>query len=204
VKVPDIAQRLNLNAAETRLPFLYYFTDEAHIADPAPCLDQLPAGAGVVFRHYGAPDRLALGKRVRRACGNLGLAFFFAGDAHTGAEMDADGVHLAEHAVPHAALTIYLARRAGRFVTAAAHSPVAIRRACRMGVDGIFLAPVFPTGSHPGGAVVGHTRFTAWTRDCAVPAFALGGIDENTGRKLIGSRCAGLAGISGILKAGGA
>ncbi len=203
MKLSDIAQRLNLNAAETPLPHLYYFTDEDHLADPSPRLGQLPAGAGVVFRHYGAPDRMARASLVRRTCRNLGLFFFIAGDTRAAADLDADGVHLAEHAVPRAALTIHLAHRAGRPVTAAAHSPAAIQRACRMGVDGIFLAPVFPTSSHPGGDVIGNTRFTAWTRGCPRPVFALGGISPSTGRTLMGSRCAGLGGISGIIDAGG-
>jgi thiamine-phosphate pyrophosphorylase len=203
VKLPDIAQRLNLNVAETPLPCLYYFTDEGHLADPAPHLDQLPDGAGVVFRHYGAEDRLARAQAVRRACGNLGLVFFMAGDARAAAEVNADGVHLPEYVVPHAALTIHLAHRAGRLVTAAAHDPAAIQRACRMGVDGIFLGPVFPTSSHPGDDVIGNTRFTAWTRRPPRPVFALGGVSSSTSRALMGSRCAGLAGISGIITAKG-
>ncbi len=171
--------------------------------DPVPYLNQLPAGAGVIFRHYGAPNRMARAKLVRIACRNLGLIFFMAGDARSAAEVNADGVHLPEHAVPCAALSIHLARQSRRFVTAAAHSPTAIQRACRMGVDGIFLAPVFPTGSHPGSTVIGKTRFSAWVRNSGVPTFALGGIDSGTGCKLIGAHCAGLAGINGILKSGG-
>jgi thiamine-phosphate pyrophosphorylase len=89
-------------------------------------------------------------------------------------------------------------RRRDWIVTAAAHSPIAIRLAARLGVDAVLLSPVFATASHPDARTLGPLRFARWARESPVPVYALGGIDAARARRLRGSGAVGFAGIGGL------
>ncbi len=55
-------------------------TDAERTPDPARALRQLTPGTVVIFRHYEAPDRAALGQRLATLARRLGLVFIVAGD----------------------------------------------------------------------------------------------------------------------------
>ncbi|HEY2177706.1 MAG TPA: thiamine phosphate synthase, partial [Caulobacteraceae bacterium] len=50
------------------LPPLLFFTDPSRTPDPAGIAERLPRGAGVVYRAFGAPDALAVGRRLAAVC----------------------------------------------------------------------------------------------------------------------------------------
>ena len=112
----------------------------------------------------------------------------------------ADGIHLPEGMARRGppAWAAGVRRRPGFLVTAAAHSPSAIRRAYRTGADAVVLSPVFPTASHPGAPCLGPLRFARWCRQSPLPVYALGGVNSRTAGRLAGSGLAGIAGIGGI------
>ena len=106
------------------------------------------------------------------------------------------GSHLPERAI----------RRAGAvrwqrdwLITAAAHSPAALRAAASAGADAALLSPVFATASHPDVRALGPRRFAALAHASPLPVYALGGIDSTRARLLQGSGAVGIAGIGGLI-----
>ena len=173
-------------------------SDAARLADPIAALESLPRGAALILRHYGQPGRAEMARRLVRAARPLGVRIFIAGDWRLAIRTGAAGVHLPEAALG-APLSIGPAVRAKKlFVTAAAHSAMALLLAGKRGVSAALLGPVFPTRSHPGRAALGPLRFAALCRLCPVPVIALGGIDARSARKIRASGAAGIAGIGGI------
>lgn len=164
-------------------------TDAARLPDPLPAIARLPRGAGVIFRHYGAEGREALGAAVARACRAKGLILLVAEDAGLAHRLRADGVHLPERALGR----LRHLKRQGWIVTAAAHGGASLRRA--RGADAVLVSPVFPTPSHPGARVLGQLRFARLVSQARPPVLALGGVNEKTLRRLRGSRAFGVAGI---------
>lgn len=175
------------------LPLFAFMTDAGRTPDPAKALRRLAPGTVVIFRHYDAPDRAALGRRLATLARRLGLIFVVAADRRLAHRLRADGLHLPDGMV----------RRRHRFapkgdpwpVSAAAHDGPGLRRAVRAGVDLILLSPVFPTASHPGRPALGVRRLAALCRGTAVPVLALGGVTPTTLRRV---RAAGAAGVAGI------
>ena len=64
-------------AAGSPLPALVLMTDSARLADPLPAARALPAGSAVILRHYGAPDREALARRLAALARRRGLHLLF-------------------------------------------------------------------------------------------------------------------------------
>ncbi len=147
----------------------------------------MPRGGGVVFRHDGVPGRAALAARVARACRAGGLALAVAGDPRLAAALGA-GLHLRGGRAARAHPPGWL--RPGAPVTSSAHGRAELRRAARAGAHGVFLSPLFPTASHPGGRALGPVRWAA---------LALAGRGARKGAVSRGAGCAVLAlgGVSG-------
>jgi thiamine-phosphate pyrophosphorylase len=158
------------------LPRLWLMTDERQGETLFDAIGRLPAGAGIVFRHYSlaAPERRALWQRVRAAARGRRLTLVVAGPTLPGA----DGAH----------------NRPGRGLrTASAHNLRQIRAAERAGAHLIFLSPVYPTRSHSGAPALGPRRFTLLAHQSKLPLIALGGMDADKARSLGGAY--GWAGI---------
>lgn len=179
-----------------RTPLLAFMTDAARTPDPEPVLERLTPGTIVIFRHYEAADRAALGRRLAAVARRRGLVFMVAGDRRLARRLGADGLHLPDGMV---------ARR-HRFapaseswpVSAAAHDAAGLRRAARAGVDLVLLSPVFPTASHPARPALGLRRLAALCRGLDVPVLALGGVGPDTARRVLAAGAAGIAGIGAL------
>ncbi len=165
---------------------------------------RLPRGlAGVVFRHDGAPDRAALGRRIAALCRERRLLLVVAGDSRLAARLGA-GLHLRAGRRPDS-------RRAPLALTSSAHGKADLRRAARAGAAICFLSPAFPTASHPGAPALGPARWAALARQasrCAALArqaeaggpviMALGGINGRSVRRLPRRACAGAGAIGAL------
>ncbi|MBC7952808.1 MAG: thiamine phosphate synthase [Rhodospirillaceae bacterium] len=190
------------NAARSRKPgnhpALILMTDEHRLADPAPLMEMLPPGTGVWLRHYDAPEREALARRLMVIVRRRRLVLVVAGaDWRLAARVGAAGVHLPEavaRSVSLAGLRLWLGH--GRVLSVAAHSRSGLARAARLGADCALLSPVFPTASHPGAVTIGAARFALWARRAGLPVVALGGVNEASARGL--RFAAGLAAIGGF------
>jgi thiamine-phosphate pyrophosphorylase len=174
---------------EKTLPHLWLISDARNDAGLERALAKLPRGSGLIYRHYHlpGPERLVRFRSLRRAARARGHVVILADSALTAREWGADGIYGAPRSLwPH---------RSGLLHLATAHNLAEIGLAARLGADAVLLSPVFPTRSHPGGAVLGAARFRLLARQSPVAVIALGGMTSKRARTL---RWPGWAAIDGL------
>jgi thiamine-phosphate pyrophosphorylase len=186
-----------LNARFPRLPPLILMTDVDRLKDPVEAARSLPKGAAIILRHTDANARAELGLRLMRIARERGLYLLIAGDAALAARQGCDGLHLPQIRAREAAH--WKALHPGWLITAAAHDARAARVAAASRCDAIVLAPVFATQSHVERQSLGAARLRAIARAAAVPVYALGGVNEETIRRLTGAPLAGIAAIEALI-----
>lgn len=197
-KLPDLSRSLNLAfgpAWPGRLPRGFAMTDPARTPDPAGLVAALPGGVGLIFRHYGHPDRGALARAAVEAARRRGVAILIADDWDLALRLGADGVHLPEYRLRRPGAARAARRGPDWLVTAAAHGPRALARARACGVDAALLSPVFATESHDDRRPLGVARFAGLCRAAGLPIYGLGGISAANLRRLAVAGAAGIAGI---------
>lgn len=171
-----------------KLPMIWLMTDE-RVGEAAllAAVARLPRGkAGIVFRHYRTPkaERRALFGRVAAIARRRRLVLMLGGTAQLAQAWGANGWH---------------GRDGGRAGRPMLHSaPVHDAREAGIAADFIFLSPLFPTRSHPGGRTLGRVRFAALARQVAGPVIALGGVRREHRGMLRGIGAAGWAAIDGL------
>ena len=171
------------------LPCLWLISDARNDAGLERSLARLPRGSGFVFRHYHLEgdarrqrfDALAAAARAHGHCVVL------SGTAELAQAWGADGIY----GPPHKLGTL-----PGLLRLATAHDPHEINLANRAAADGVFLSPVFPTRSHPGGKSLGTVRFRELAAQAKMPVIALGGITAERARELDWPRWAAIDGLS--------
>ena len=182
------------------LPPLLFFTDPRRTPRPWETAARLPAGSGVVFRAFDAPDARDVALRLRAATRDRGALLLIGLDAELAEAVEADGVHLPERALVQGAALA--AARPDWRITGAAHSAEALTRAA--GLDAAVLSPVFVAGGVSAARPpLGGEAFGRLARMAPLPVYALGGIDAANARRLIGSGACGLAGVGAIQSAFG-
>lgn len=172
------------------LPHLWLISDERNDARLEWALATLPRGSGFIYRHYHlpGPERLARFRALRRIARARGQVVILADSAPTAREWGADGIYGAPRALG--------LRRAGLIHLATAHDLAEIGLAARLRAHAVLLSPVFPTRSHPGGAVLGAAQFRLLARQSPLPVIALGGMDGHAARALGWPRWAAIDGLS--------
>jgi thiamine-phosphate pyrophosphorylase len=186
-----LALRLNREAGAPPVPALYFFTDPLRTPDPVQTARTLPRGTAIVYRHFGAPDRRRVARRLRDVAHTHGLALLIAADPALAAQVGADGVHWPERRLPDA--------RDASLVTASAHSFEAAQRAAQAGVDAVVLGPVLPTRSASGNQPLGLFRASQIAHALPAPVIALGGVNRETARQFLGRGFAGLAAVDAFV-----
>lgn len=167
------------------LPAIAMPTDLSRVPDPVRASGRLPAGAAVILRDAGHPDRLAVGIALRRSTLVRGQMLLVAGDPALAEALDADGLHVPERMIGAQAVRHWRRANPGRLMSAACHSLAALRRAERAGADFALLSPVFPTASHPGGRVLGLYRAAALAVATDLVVLAMGGIERGNAHRLL-------------------
>ncbi len=132
-------------------------------------IDALPAGAGIIFRHYATPteDRHRLAQRISNLCRERGLMLAVAQDVALANALDAELAH-------NPAGT-----RGELPFSRSAHSMAEARSAWADGASLIFLSPLFSTRSHPGLEPLPRTLARKIVAASPVPVIALGGMNRN-------------------------
>lgn len=177
------------------LPPLLFFTDPERTPRPWETAATLPAGSGVIFRHFGAADALETARRLRAVTTAARVRLLIGLDAALAETVDADGVHLPERELLSAAGL--RARHPGWILTGAAHSAEALAAASHL--DAAVLSPVFPAGGASAARPsLGVERFSQLARSAPRPVYALGGVHAENARELAGSGACGLAGVEAI------
>jgi thiamine-phosphate pyrophosphorylase len=175
------------------LPPLLFFTDPVRTPEPEAIAASLPRGSAVVFRHFGASDAETRARALKAIARERGLTLLIGADACLAARIGADGVHLPER----------LARRAGALkrvhprwlVTSAAHSLAAARSSH---ADAVVVSAALPSNSPSARPALGPVRLAALARACPRPVYALGGINDETARRLLHAGLVGVAAVEGL------
>ena len=183
-------------AARKGLPTLLVFSDPERTPDLEALARRLPVGAALVFRAFGAADAEATGRRLLKLVRARRGLLLIGADAGLAARIGADGVHLPERAAFRARRL--KASRPDWLVTAAAHSPRAMRRARAAGVDAAVVSAVFPSASPSAGRPIGVLRLAQIARGAGLPVYALGGVNDRTAGRLQDVGLAGLAAVDGF------
>lgn len=178
------------------LPRLLFFTDPVRVPDPEAVVERLPAGAGIVYRPFDAPDAVGRGLRLAAIARTRGLLLLAGADAALAQAIGAHGVHLPQRLAGSAA-DVRRAHPAWR-ITAAAHDAQAVRAAHLAGMEAVVVSPVFPSNSPSAGAPLGVEGLAQIAADAALPVYALGGVNAKTADALVGAGVYGLAGIEGF------
>jgi thiamine-phosphate pyrophosphorylase len=179
-----------------RVPHLWLLTDPDRTPDPLAAAALLPRGAAVVYRSFGALDRLDVARRLRRLTRQRGVMLLIGLDWRLAAAVGADGVHLPQRAM---ALAPRLRRaRPGWLISAAVHDAASIAAAARWRPHAVLLSPAFPSRSPSAGRTLGPVRFAALARRASGPVIALGGVNARTAKRLQSSGAAGAAAVDAL------
>jgi thiamine-phosphate pyrophosphorylase len=181
-------------------PPLLFVTDPVRTPRPWDTAAALPPGCGVIYRAFGAADRLDTARRLREATRRADGLLLIGLDDDLADACDADGVHLPEPAL--AVAKALRRRRPDWRLTGSAHSANALS-ACA-GLDAALVSPVFASG--PGSAVrpaLGVDGFKALTETASCPVYALGGVGAANAPSLAGSGACGIAAVGAIQRAFG-
>jgi len=181
------------------LPRFFVMSDEKRLPDPVALIPYLPKGCAIILRHYQAPKREQIAKRLIKAAHRREIKVLIAGgDAKQAQRCGADGVHYPEYALnklpgkPRKPKKPWL-------TSAAVHNPKAAYKAKQSNIDFAVVSPIFPTESHPGATTLGPLRATKMGKLTGKRWIALGGVTEETAKQLRQSGFWGIAGI-GLFK----
>ncbi|MEQ1817846.1 MAG: thiamine phosphate synthase [Terricaulis sp.] len=190
-----IAARLNRDAGALGVPSLYFFTDPVRTPDPVAVARRLPRGTAVVYRHFGAADRVQVARRLATLCRSRGLVLLIGADTELAEACGADGVHWPERLMPRERGVAF------RIVTAAAHDAMAVARASASGLDACVLSPIFPSSSASAQTELGLFSASQIVRTSSIPVIALGGVTARNVTRLSGRGFAGVAAVDAFLEA---
>lgn len=171
------------------LPALWLLSDARNDAALEAALTRMPRGNALVFRHYHLDydarrarfDALAA---MARAGGHLVI---LSGTADLAQVWGADGAYGGPDKLGPPSDILRLAT---------AHDAHEIAAANAAKADGVFLSPVFPTRTHPGGASLGVTAFRQLAAQAKMPVIALGGMTAERARAINWPRWAAIDGLS--------
>jgi thiamine-phosphate pyrophosphorylase len=174
------------------LPPALFLTDPARAPEPETIAARLPQGFGVVYRHFGAPDRKSVVLRLAGICRARGLVLLIAADPALALQVDADGVHWPFRLRGEARRW----RSRFRLQTLSAHSGRELRAAAGFPVDAVLLSTVFASRSPSAGSAIGALRFAKLAAGSVKPVYALGGLTAETAGLV--APWAGFASVDGM------
>lgn len=179
------------------LPGALFLTDPDRTPHILEAVRNMPAGIGVVLRHFGAADAPAQAARLADLCRAQNRTLLISADPAMARDVGASGTHWPARLAGR----IPAARRTfrGGLVTMSVHTVAELRMARAAGADAILVSPVFASDSPSAGRPLGLPRLAAITRSAGRAVYALGGIDASTAGRT--ARLSGLASVSGLYEA---
>lgn len=173
----------------TDLPPVLVFTDPHRSSHPIELARAMPQGWALVYRHFGATDRLGVAESMSKLAIQRGFHLLIGNDPALASQVGASGVHWPERQIEEARRT---ARRFG-FNTMSAHHPSDLLGSTEPGIQARVLSTVFQSGSPSAGPAMGAMRFRQICQHATCPVYGLGGITAETALQISGF--AGLAGV---------
>lgn len=173
------------------LPPAFFLTDPVRTPEPLRVIAGLPAGWGVIYRHFGHPDREEIARQLLKLCRARKILLLIGADAELAAWIGADGVHWPKR------LAGASRKWRGRFKlqTVSGHSGDNPGQFRSFPVNAILFSTVFGSRSASAGRPIGALRFRQIVPSLPFPVYALGGVNPDNGLQIADS--AGLAAIDG-------
>ena len=199
-------------ASSGQLPRLFFMTDQQTVPDWRAVLAHLPKKSGVILRDYHHPKRSQLASDMAAECQTYHHLLLIGADIGLAQKLSL-GLHMPERLAPRLMWRMAQYRKGAsaraappmRPITMAAHSFRAVHLAAQLGVDGVFLAPIFATATHPKAAPLGVIRLASlcqYANFCGnLPIFALGGMDRAQWRRIKACDTYGYAAMRGFVPA---
>ncbi|MEF3077251.1 Nudix family hydrolase [Methylobacter sp. Wu1] len=178
-----------------RLPAYYAILDDADESLLLVNLQKiLDRGVRLIQARLKTAPRQAVEKFIERAyplCQERGALLLMNSAVEAAYELNASGVHLTSRHL------MAIGQRPGniKWLAASCHNLQELRHAQAIGVDFAVLAPVLPTGTHPGAQALGWQQFADLVSKANLPVYALGGMSLSC---LSTARQAGGQGIAAI------
>jgi len=186
-----------------RLPPLYLITPEPDDDNAGffPILERtLKAGIRLVQLRANSYTEYQYKELARRAidlCRSYGAQLILNSSPDLAESLDADGLHL------NSTRLMKMKRRpvaADKWLSASCHSRREVEQAGMLGMDFIVISPVLTTSSHPGAKVHGWHGFEELCDFAVMPAYALGGLNQQYMETAWQHGAQGIAAVSAIWK----
>ena len=182
------------------LPPLLFFTDPDRTPEPWRVVQNLPAGAAVVYRAFSRPEAETVGMKLRQACDQAGCLLLVGKDEGLAHTVKADGLHLPETDMQRAAELRHA--HPDWLITCALHKELTDRDS--HGIDAFVVSPVFPAGGASAlKPDLGIDAFKRLIETLPCPAYGLGGITSTNAAQLLETQACGIAGVEAIQRAFG-
>lgn len=174
------------------LPPALFLTDPQRTPDPVSVAENLPAGWGILYRHFGARHSVWQARQLADIANKRGLALLVSADPDLAIEVGAAGVHW-PYARRHEAR-----KWRDRFdlMSISAHGRAELQKIDARVFDAALVSTVFPSNSPSAAAPMGPHTVRCLSRQSALPIYGLGGINSRNAASI--SDAAGLAAIEGI------
>ena len=193
-KARDIAQAQS--PQNPKLPPLFFFTDPKRTPHPEDIAIHMPAGCGIIYRHFGENHASQRAHLLRKIAGDNGLMLLIGEDDALALEVGADGIHLRQTSMARAASL--RAAHPHLILTAACHDAETLRSLDQdSGLSAVFISPVFASHSPSaqGISALGVKGVREMTDLSSLPVFGLGGIGCDN---ILSLRDTGLSGIGAV------
>ena len=156
------------------------------------------ARLSVMLRDPQLPLRelLRLGRSLRAATRELGVALIVNDRADLAVLLEADGIHLGRHSMAVTDARALLGP--GAWVSTSAHSPADVIAAARAGANAALLSPIFASpgkGAPLGPAALEETRSLLAAEGLALRLYALGGVTPDNAARCFEAGADGVAAI---------
>ncbi len=198
LSVARLAERQFGARIHKELPTLFVMTSHAAQGDARELMPHLPRGSILCLRDYDLPDRADYAAGLSALARRQGIRFMVAGDVPLAITVRAWGVHIPEGIFWEQRHRLEQARKRLLRISTSVHSPwaaAALSASSRPAADMALVSPVFRTLSHPDAIPLGPVGLAGILSHLRIPAYALGGITEDTLPRLSDLPLQGVAGI---------
>lgn len=185
---------------------LYLVTDSSsHTSDSLlRAVDQALAGGATLVqlreKDGGGRSYLALARRVKEVTDRHGVPLIIDDRVDVALACDAAGVHVGAEDLPVSAARALLGPN--KIVGATAKTVEAARQAVADGADYLGVGAIYPTSTRVATRLTSLATLREICAAVPVPVCAIGGLTADNIHVLAGSRIAGIAVVSAIMKAG--
>ncbi|ESQ75867.1 hypothetical protein ABAC402_07840 [Asticcacaulis sp. AC402] len=178
------------------MPPLFFVSDPVRTPHPEDIATLLPAGTGIIFRHFGEAHARQRAKLLRKIADDHGLVLLIGEDDALALDVGADGVHLAQASLGRAA-DLHRNHPQLRLSAACHDIDTLARLPDSTPLQAVFISPVFNSRSASARDVtpLGARGARDYTAVTGLPVYGLGGI---TCYSIAELRDCGLAGFGAV------